>query len=61
MKNNLKTLKTDKLNISYVKKKTKNIKLTELKNKKLLTKLVGLEASKISKNKQIESETKTSV
>ncbi len=43
----------DKFNISYVKKKTKNIKLTELENKKLLTNLVGLEASKISKNKQI--------
>ena len=43
----------NKFNISYVKKKTKNIKIKELENKKLLSNLIGLEASKISKNKQI--------
>ena len=43
----------NKFNISYVKKKTKNIKIKELENKKLLSNLIGLEASRISKNKQI--------
>ena len=45
----------NKFNISYVKKKTKNIKLSELNNRKLLASIIGLEASKISKNKKIRN------
>ena len=43
----------NKFNLNYVKKKIKLIKLSELKNKKLLSNEIGIEASIISKNKQI--------
>ncbi len=42
-----------KFNLTYVKKKIKLIKLSELNNKKLLPNEIGIEASIISKNKQI--------
>ena len=43
----------DKFNLTYIKKKVKLIKLSELNNKKLLPNEIGIEASIISKNKQI--------
>jgi CMP/dCMP kinase len=43
----------NKFNLNYVKKKIKLIKLSELNNKKLLSNEIGVEASIISKNKQI--------
>ena len=42
-----------KFNLEYVKKKIKLIKLSELNDKKLLSNEIGVEASIISKNKQI--------
>lgn len=42
-----------KFNLEYIKKKIKLIKLSDLKNKKLLSNEIGLEASIISKNKKI--------
>ncbi len=47
--------KTKKFNLSYVKKKLKEIKLRDLDNKKLLTNEIGIEASKIAKNKKIRN------
>jgi cytidylate kinase len=43
----------NKFNLKYIKKKIKLIKLSELNNKKLLPNEIGIEASIISKNKQI--------
>ncbi len=43
----------DKFNLKNIKKKIKSLKLHELKNKKLLSNEIGIEASIISKNKQI--------
>jgi cytidylate kinase len=43
----------DKFNISHIKKKLKSIKLKDLNHNKLLSNEVGIEASKISKNKKI--------
>ena len=43
----------NKFNLSYVKKKIKEIKLKDLNHKKLLPNEIGIEASKISKNKKI--------
>ncbi len=42
-----------KFSLTYVKKKIKLIKLSELENKKLLPNEIGIEASIISKNKEI--------
>ncbi len=42
-----------KFNLTFVKKKLKNINLNELKDKKLLSGKIGLEASKISKDIKI--------
>tara|TARA_Y100000996_G_C22555229_1_gene655301 strand:- start:40 stop:681 length:642 start_codon:yes stop_codon:yes gene_type:complete len=42
-----------KFNLAFVKKKIANIKLKDLKNKKLLHNEIGIEASIISKNKNI--------
>ena len=42
-----------KFNYSYIKKKVKNLKIKELKNKKLLPGEIGTEASIISKDKKI--------
>ena len=47
--------KTKKFNLSYVKKKLKEIKLRDLDNKKLLTNEIGIEDSKIAKNKKIRN------
>jgi len=47
--------KTEKFNISFVKKKLKEIKLKDLDNKKLLTNEIGIEASKIAKIKKIRN------
>ena len=43
----------NKFNLTYVQKKIKNIKLSELNNKKLLSNEIKIEASIISKNKKI--------
>ena len=43
----------NKFNLIYVQKKIKNIKLSELNNKKLLSNEIKMEASIISKNKKI--------
>ena len=43
----------NKFNLRYVKKKIKLLKLNELNNKKLLPNEIGIEASIISKNKEI--------
>jgi len=43
----------NKFNYSFIKKKIKKIKITDLKSKKLLTNNVGLEASVLAKNKNI--------
>jgi CMP/dCMP kinase len=43
----------NKFDISHIKKKLKNIKLRDFNHKKLLSNEVGIEASKISKNKKI--------
>jgi cytidylate kinase len=43
----------NKFNLTYVKKKIKNIKLKNLNDKKLLPNEIGIEASIISKNKKI--------
>jgi len=43
----------NKFNYSFIKKKIKTIKITDLKSKKLLTNNVGLEASVLAKNKNI--------
>ncbi len=42
-----------KFNLSFIRKKVKKIKLSELNNKKLLPNEIGFEASIISKNKKI--------
>ena len=44
---------TNKFNLNFVKKRIKKIKLKDLNNKKLLPNEIGIEASKISKNKKI--------
>ena len=43
----------NKFNLTYIKKKIKEIKLKDLNNKKLLPNEIGIEASIISKNKKI--------
>ena len=43
----------NKFNLNFVKKTIKKIKLKDLNNKKLLPNEIGIEASKISKNKKI--------
>ena len=43
----------NRFNLSYIKKKIKLMKLSELNNKKLLPNEIGIEASIISKNKKI--------
>ena len=43
----------NKFNLTYIKKKIKLMKLSELNNKKLLPNEIGIEASIISKNKKI--------
>jgi len=43
----------NKFNLSYVDKKIKKIRLKDLNDKKLLPNEIGIEASKISKNKKI--------
>ena len=49
----------NKFNLTYVQKKIKNIKLSELNNKKLLSNEIKIEASIISKNKKIEKKKET--
>jgi len=49
----------NKFNLAYVQKKIKNIKLSELNNKKLLSNEIKIEASIISKNKKIEKKKET--
>ena len=44
---------TNKFDLNFVKKRIKRIKLKDLYNKKLLPNEIGIEASKISKNKKI--------
>ena len=43
----------DKFNLKYIKKRIKKIKLKDLNHKKLLPNEIGIEASKISKNRII--------
>ena len=43
-----------KFNLSFIRKKVKKIKLSELNNKKLLPNEIGFEASIISKIKKLE-------
>ena len=45
----------NKFNLTFIKKKIKNIKLKDLNNKKLLPNNIGIEASVISKNKKIRT------
>mgnify|MGYP006137793719 FL=1 len=45
----------NKFNLTFIKKKIKNIKLKDLNNKKLLPNNIGIEASVISKNKKIRA------
>ena len=43
----------NKFSLNFIKKKIKNLKITSLNNRKLLSEEVGIEASKIAKNKNI--------
>ena len=45
----------NKFNLTFIKKKIKNIKLKDLNDKKLLPNNIGIEASIISKNKKIRT------
>lgn len=45
----------NKFNLTFIKKKIKNIKLKDLNEKKLLSNNIGIEASIISKNKKIRT------
>ena len=45
----------NKFNLTFIKKKIKNIKLKDLNNKKLLPNNIGIEASVISKNKKVRT------
>lgn len=45
----------NKFNLTFIKKKIKNIKLKDLNDKKLLPNNIGIEASIISKNKKIRN------
>ena len=52
---NLKLKSSSNLNLSLLKKKIKSLKMTDLRNKELLSDKVGVEASIVSKNKKIRN------
>ena len=52
---NLKLKSKNNFSLSFLKKKIRNLRMIDLKNKKLLSDKVGIEASIISKNKKIRN------